>query len=50
MTPAITQQKGTKEPPAGPAKILGSDDVRLPAMQSSINELRDLFLSCHDDQ
>lgn len=45
VTKDIIPHKWAKVPPAWPAKVLRRDDFR-----RCINELRDLFLSCHGDQ
>lgn len=45
---AVTPFSGAEALPAGLAKVLGSKDARL--WTSSMNDLRDLFLSRHDDQ
>lgn len=46
-----TPHREVKTPAAGPAKGERSDDARFSRMQSSIDELRDLFLgSCSDNQ
>lgn len=50
MVMAITPQKGAKASLAGPTRSPAVEYCRFPAMQSSIDERRDLSLSHPGDQ